>query len=571
MNDTEWEAAGELDDAFRDRLIREAYEVVADPEHLFDLQLRVAKAADKGSDAPQMLAPHIEQVGEIFDRVHFADDSDFAGLSLGPPSGKHGLDNAIAFTLDSSLRLVDGDQDPSWIPGDTLPDFATGFDADRRQRLRQFVEGRDSRQSMILRMQRTPEDERGVPMVATVREKEGRRLIDLRRLSLSWVDPVATEFAIAMGLSTAESELMRYLVEGRSLTDFAADRDRSIGTARNQLKATMRKLGVASQSELVALYAGFSETWRLGQMGPTGSLQSESATQTAAVLADGSEMPFERSGMPGGTPVLVLHGSIEGPFLTPDLEQRAKTEAFDFIIPWMPFYTQRDASEDVLTGVDDFAHRAGMLLDALGIERCVVLATGFSSVYGLAVRAHLGDRISGVVLTGSPIPMRGGRDTATRNPLWRAPLLLARTSPAFLQLLVRAVVRLSMRGETYRYFDRLLEKSPLDRETLRRPDVQAAVRRAFVSRPDRAARGMTMGLLLILQDWSRWLDAPGAPVRVLVGEEDTIHDFPTQLAHCSAHGFEAVGPIAGAGGFILFQRPGLVLDHLRQLSPVGGA
>ena len=60
-------------------------------------------------------------------------------------------------------------------------------------------------------------------------------------------------------------------------------------------------------------------------------------------------------------------------------------------------------------------------------------------------------------------------------------------------------------------------------------------------------------------------------VRVLVGEEDTIHDFPTQLAHCSAHGFEAVGPIAGAGGFILFQRPGLVLDHLRQLSPVGGA
>ena len=333
----------------------------------------------------------------------------------------------------------------------------------------------------------------------------------------------------------------------------------------------MRKLGVASQSELVALYAGFSETWRLGQMGPTGSLQSESATQTAAVLADGSEMPFERSGMPGGTPVLVLHGSIEGPFLTPDLEQRAKTEAFDLIIPWMPFYTQLDASEDVLTGVDDFAHRAGMLLDALGIERCVVLATGFSSVYGLAVRAHLGERISGMVLTGSPIPMRDGRDTATRNPLWRAPLLLARTSPAFLQLLVRAVVRLSMRGETYRYFDRLLEKSPLDRETLRRPDVQAAVRRAFVSRPDRAARGMTMGLLLILQDWSRWLDAPGAPVRVLVGEEDTIHDFPTQLAHCSAHGFEAVGPIAGAGGFILFQRPGLVLDHLRQLSPVGGA
>lgn len=556
------------DSAIRDRLIREAYEVVAQPERLFDLQLRAAQAADRGGDAPEVLAPHIEQAGAIFDRVHFADDADFGSVSLGPDTQGASLGADAVFTIDASLRVVGPPSLADLATGEVLPDFATGFDTERRARLKRFAEGRDTRQSLILRVHRAQEDTRGAPMIATLRSEDGERRVDIRRLNLVWNEQVARAFAIAMGLSSAESELIRYLVEGRSLADFAEVRERSIGTARNQLKAAMRKVGVASQSELVALYAGFAEAWRLRQLGPGGGVQTEIVQHAVARLGDGSEMAFERYGVPDGIPVLMLHGAIEGPFLPPDLERRARDEGFDLIIPWMPFYAQRSASDDILGTVERFAERARMLLDALSVARCVILATSFSSVYGLAVRALLGDRVSGVVLTGSPIPLRDGRTIATRNPLWRAPLMLARTSPVFLDMLVRAVVRLSMRGETYRYFDRLLEKSPLDRETLRRPDVQATVRRAFMARPDRAARGMAMGLLMILQDWSRWLDAPGAPVRVLVGEEDTIHDIAAQREYCAEHGFEAVGPIAGAGAFMLFQRPGLVLAQLRELAPV---
>ncbi|QYJ07843.1 alpha/beta hydrolase [Qipengyuania flava] len=558
----------ETDTAIRDRLIREAYEVVAQPERLFDLQLRVAQVADDGGDAPEMLAPHIEQVSAIFDKVHFADDADFGGVALGP--SVHGDENGYdtVFTVDAALCVVGSPALADLAAGQPLPDFATGLEPDRRARLKRFAEGRDTRQSMILRVHPTPDDTRGAPMIATLRTEGSERRVDFRRLNLTWDEQVAQEFTLGMGLSAAESELIRYLVEGRSLADFAGDRERSIGTARNQLKAAMRKLGVASQSELVALYAGFAQAWRLRQLGPGGGVQTEIVQHAVARLGDGSEMAFERYGVPGGIPVLMLHGAIEGPFLPPDLEQRARDEGFDLVIPWMPFYAQRSASDDILGTVERFAERARMLLDALGMSRCVILATSFSSVYGLAVRALLGERVTGVVLTGSPIPLRDGRTIATRNPLWRAPLMLARTSPVFLDMLVRAVVRLSMRGETYRYFDRLLEKSPLDRETLRRPDVQATVRRAFMARPDRAARGMAMGLLMILQDWSRWLDAPGAPVRVLVGEEDTIHDIAVQREYCAEHGFEAVGPIAGAGAFTLFQRPGLVLAHLRELAPV---
>lgn len=550
----------------RDALIREAYDVLADPEHLFDLQLKILRAAESGSNAPELLAPHIEQVRELFDRVHFTEQADFAGVSLGPAPSEAASPNSLLCTLDDRLTIIETGQGVDLQAGKPLPDYATGQDQARRQRLRRFAEGRDAKRSMILRIHQSPDDIRGAPMIATLRTSGDTRCVELHRLNLSWDDPIAGDFAAGMGLTGAESELVRYLVEGRSMADFAEDRDRSLGTARNQLKATMRKLGVASQSELVALYAGFSEAWRLRQMGPDGGMQSAVASTRTVRLADGSEQAFERAGVEGGTPVLLLHGAIEGPFLPPDIEQWARIEGFDLIIPWMPFYVDREASKNSLRSVDEFARRARQLLDYLGIERCLVLATSFSSVYGYGVRALLGERVKGMLLTGSPIPMGGRDQVATRNPLWRAPLMLARTSPAFLDVLVRAVVRLSMRGETHRYFDRLLEHSPRDRETLRRPDVQALVRRAFVSRPDRAARGMATGLVLLLQDWSRWLEAEGAPVRIMVGEEDTIHDYNMQLAHAGRYGFGVVGPVAGAGAFLLFQRPGLVFEHLRDMA-----
>ena len=550
----------------RDALIREAYDVLANPEHLFDLQLKIMRVAENGGTAPEVLAPHIEQVRELFDRVHFGENADFAGLSLGPAPEEASAPASLVCILDEGLVVTEASPGTALDTNVPLPDYATGHDSARRQRLSRFAKGRDAKRSMILRIHQSPEDTRGAPMIATLRTSGDARSIELHRLNLSWDDPIGGDFAVGMGLTRAESELVRYLVEGRSIADFAEHRARALGTARNQLKATMRKLGVTSQSELVALYAGFSEAWRLRQMGPDGGVQTSLDSTRTVRLADGSDQAFERAGVEGGTPVLLLHGAIEGPFLPPDIEQWARVEGFDLVMPWMPFFADRAAPKNSLQSVDEFAQRARQLLDDLGIERCLVLATSFSSVYGYGVRAHLGDRVMGLLLTGSPIPMGGRGHVATHNPLWRAPLLLARTSPAFLDVSVRAIVKLSMRGETHRYFDRLLEHSPRDRETLRRPDVQAIVRRAFVSRPDRAARGMATGLSLLMQDWSRWLEAKGAPVRIMVGEEDTIHDYSAQAAHAGRYGFGVVGPVAGAGAFLLFQRPGLVFEHLRDLA-----
>ena len=190
---------------------------------------------------------------ELFDRVHFTEQADFAGLSLGPAPSETASPNSLVCTLDDTLTIIESGQGVELQAGKPLPDHATGQDQVRRQRLRRFAEGRDAKRSMILRIHQSPGDSRGAPMIATLRTSGGTRYIELHRLNLSWDDPIAGDFAAGMGLSGAESELVRYLVEGRSIADFAEDRDRSLGTARNQLKATMRKLGVASQSELVAL------------------------------------------------------------------------------------------------------------------------------------------------------------------------------------------------------------------------------------------------------------------------------------------------------------------------------
>ena len=56
----------------------------------------------------------------------------------------------------------------------------------------------------------------------------------------------------AATLSPAESEVARYLLEGRSNAEIASQRGSSARTVANQVSSLFRKLGVSSRLELVA-------------------------------------------------------------------------------------------------------------------------------------------------------------------------------------------------------------------------------------------------------------------------------------------------------------------------------
>lgn len=551
-----------------DELIREAYAVVAEPERLFDLQMRLARAQQRSQEEARIVGEHLDQVGALFDALHLGPDADFSKVSLVPSEEMDDSNGAEpVLTLDRDFRVIGA---AGWVwsghapeEREFAPDWLFGPLPETRRRVQRAMREGDDEGVYYFRLFAGPEDIRGFMTMAHFAERDGAVVMEFTGLRLEWQEEAGERFARIMGLSETEAALTARIVSGGSVADFAKERDRSVGTARNQMKAVLRKLGIGSQSELVSLYAGFASSLSLREN--TVPRKDRPALGDVARLANGSTINFARYGRAGGRPVILLHGAIEGPFMPAIVEQAAHAAGLEIFVPWMPFYSDIERPSDPKGTVERFLATLDAFCNALRIEQCGLLACSISCAYGFAAAKRLPHRFIGLVAFALPVPMNEVHEIEGVNPLWRAPLLLGKNAPGAVNMLVRAVVKLAMRGEAHIYFDRLFQDSPRDLATLHRPDVAAVVRKAFRERPDKAQRAMAHAVLIQALDWSDWLEDIEIPVRIVIAEEDPVHKVGVQVQFCQRRGFSIVGPVEGLGGFSLFQQPARVFAEVRSL------
>ncbi len=551
-----------------DELIRDAYSVVADPEKLFDLQLRMERAQQQSEDAMRVIRQHIDRVGDLFDAVHLGPNADYSQMALLPADEQPDNSISAAFlTIDRNGQIAGLRGDDVRLAetdiGKKVPEWLFGYDAQMERRLARAIASGKPGEMEYFRLYRDADDERGFMAMARIAGDHGGPAIVFSRVGLDWDEDCGTRFASVMGLSDTELALTKFIVSGRSVNEFAHARGRAVGTARNQLKTIQRKLGIASQTELVSLYAGFANSLELQRFAITRG--DSPAFGDTLTLDDGSTMQFTRYGKAGGRAVVLLHGAIEGPFLPQNVQAAAHSAGLELFVPWMPFYSDTDRTREPRERIERFVARLDRFCEALRIDCCGLVACSVSCAYGFAAAKRLPHRFSGLVAMALPLPLDEIEELEDVNPIWRAPLVLGRTAPGVVDMLVRAVVRLSMRGEAHRYFDRLLKNAPLDHATLLRPDVAAIVRKAFATRPDKAQRAMAHALLVQSVDWDDWLTDHRNPVRVVIGAQDSVHKPETQVAFCARRGFTAVGPLKHVGGFSLFQDPSRLFAEVNML------
>ncbi|MEO1488288.1 MAG: hypothetical protein AAFR88_02465 [Pseudomonadota bacterium] len=553
-----------------DALIRQAYSVVAEPQKLFDLQTRLERAEARSGEAVAALDQHFEQIGALFDTIHHGPEADYSKLGLLSPDEAmesapvSDLGTAVVLRLSEDWRVVSasGALGGALSIGAHAPEWLVGYRREVFTRLRKGFQSNGA-SAHYVRLYASEEDERGFMALARAGDFEGEPALGFTQVSLAWDALAGARFAETMDLTPTETELTRFIVEGRSISEFAQARERSVGTARNQMKALLKKLGIGSQSELVSLYAGFSHSLALSQHAWPN--EEPAAFGASVTLRDGSAMRFERYGKAGGKPVLVLHGVIEGPFMTANLAHQAHQAGLEFFVPWMPFHEGRESARNPQAMIELFAKRLEMFCAELRIERCAVLACSLSCAYGLAALRATPHLYRGMVMCGFVPPLAQIEDDARLNPVWRAPLAVARSAPGMIDLMVRALVRLAMRGEAAVYFDKLLKDSPVDRATLRQPDVRSVVRRALANRPDKAGRAFAHAVLVQAQDWSEWLEGQEVRIACVLGEGDVVYKPEAMREFCERYGIEVIGPLADAGGFSMFQQPCRVFAEVRSL------
>jgi len=125
-------------------------------------------------------------------------------------------------------------------------------------------------------------------------------------------------------------------------------------------------------------------------------------TLKTAALATGVRLPYAEQGDPGGTPVLMLHGATDS------------WRSFEPILPFLPgslralALTQRGHgdAERPESGYEiaDLTADAVAFLDALEIDRAVVVGHSMGTWVAESIAASQPDRVAGLVLAGAPGP-----------------------------------------------------------------------------------------------------------------------------------------------------------------------
>jgi pimeloyl-ACP methyl ester carboxylesterase len=122
-------------------------------------------------------------------------------------------------------------------------------------------------------------------------------------------------------------------------------------------------------------------------------------------LANGVRLPYAESGYPGGTPVVFVHAVAES------------WRAFEPVLGLLPFSlhgfapTQRGHGEadrpDAGYRPEDYAGDLVEFLDAVGIERAVLVGGGSGGVAARIVAGGHPDRVAGLMLAGTPATLAG--------------------------------------------------------------------------------------------------------------------------------------------------------------------
>jgi pimeloyl-ACP methyl ester carboxylesterase/DNA-binding CsgD family transcriptional regulator len=254
----------------------------------------------------------------------------------------------------------------------------------------------------------------------------------------------AAEIRRRFGLTEAELDVLRLVLQRLDVPAIAALRGNRVNTIRTHINSIIRKFGCHSLNAVITSAFEIAAFAERGEA-PSASLAA-AAGRRAVALAGGARLVYAEGGAPGGRPVVILH-SLEYGHEPPDaFFAAARAAGFRALAPMRPGV---GGSTPAPGGTA--ARRLAEFLDALDLDEAVIV--GLSSGAPLALRlAEASPRVRGVVLVN--YAFNAGDKLKDVRPAWVAGVvdLVARSRETARLVLraARAFVRLQGAGRFYR-------------------------------------------------------------------------------------------------------------------------
>ncbi|MEE4361852.1 MAG: alpha/beta fold hydrolase [Pseudomonadales bacterium] len=563
-----------------DALLDKLYAVAVEPERFAELVEAWEQAMARGTTAERTpdwpLVPSSRQANRADAILAVVEQTD---AQLDTLQKRLDAESQAMLALDASgsVKAVNraAHQRYGLTEGGRLDDLPLPEGALRelRETLRRLLHKREagSDGTALLRLERESPDAALVVALTRWTTPGGLEVVLLKTTDFVWPDTLTPLVARAFGLTEAEADVVRMIVEGASVERVAQARGRSIATVRSQIRSIYEKTATRSQAEFIRMAVGLT-TLQLTE--PATAARGASATGAASVhplpdhrriltLPDGRLLDYADFGAADGRPCLYFP-NLFGDGWPTALAEQAGAQGLRIIAPARPCFGRSSPYPPDAVGYRQVAEDMLVLLDHLGVDRALTLSQTIGGMFALALARAAPERVAALVAIAPELPW-GTAGDETRMPLFfRFMSSVVLRYPDMLEFVLRSGTAYQRRVGWQRWLERIFRESEVDLAAIRDPANAALFEHGNRYSTVHGHQAVLGDYRSIMTDAREVLLELERPLFAVIGSEDRNH------RGVRADGLiEAGAPIRkrtapGGGQLLMLTHPELILDTVQE-------
>ncbi len=492
-----------------------------------------------------------------------------------PPSSQGGMQGP-QMLVDSTGAILWLNSEAAQLLGATRgSDIASHFQSDRQKSefmsLLRGLPGDGVPPPLVLHLTPASRDTPAQPhpfRIEPVRDGPEANLVLIASIAPAWPAAADSVLANSHDLSPGECEICAQLAQGKSAATIAELRGRSLATVRTQIKKIMAKTARSSQPELVAY---LHSVMRLAETMPAPATEAPAIAHTASrtdhLALPSRSLPVELHGPENGTPVLFMHGMLDGTGVTRRATKALHDLNLRLICPHRPAFGASDPDPEGPVGAPQrFAQFLGELARRMNLDRPIMLGHMAGALYAFAAARACG--AAGIVNVAGGVPIRSSAQFAAMTRRQRLVAYTARHTPSVLPFVLRAGIRQIKGSASRRFMHSLYEHAPVDNAMIQDDEISELILAGYRFSVAQGHLAFQTDSYQVVRDWSDLVaqSAP-CPVRLVHGAHDPVVslDSVRDFAATEPDRIELVAR-PDAGQLVFYQEPETVLRVVRDLA-----
>lgn len=400
----------------------------------------------------------------------------------------------------------------------------------------------------------------------------GRKFVLVQSSNFYWPNHLKPVLQNAFGLTSAETDIVKLIVEGASIQDVANIRGSSIATVRSQIKSIYAKTETNNQSEFLRMTLGLATLNLREKDAITGAFFAP-PNQVEAVwplkeherlmtLQDGRVLEYADCGAPDGLPCIYFHNDFLGNIWPQPAAQSTLQAGLRVIIPSRPYYGRSSPYPKNSINYEQTSDDMIELMDHLGIARALLVSISIGGMYAGALIDAYPERCVGHVLMAPAFSVESPNEEAQMPKFYRFMNSIVKRHPRLLETILKLGLAYHNRVGSVRYLKRILGDVPADISVVQDEENLAALVRALEFSGTHGHLGIYNDYKTILPEMTeKLLKVPFATYTIIGTEDRNSRLLRTDRmikAGVSIHKVMA----DGGGSMLLFTHGDLVVKTL---------